>query len=51
MPGQTDSLDKDCETASDLKELVIEELSDEIELDEKSVDGLVLGIVSLLQAP
>jgi hypothetical protein len=51
MPDQTDSLDKDCETAFDLKQLVIEELSGEIELDDKSVDGLVLGIVSLLRAP
>jgi len=51
MPDPNDLLDKDCETASDLKRLVIEGLSDEIELDEKTVDALVRGIVSLLQSP
>jgi hypothetical protein len=50
MPDPTDLTDKDCETSSDLKQLVLEEISDEIELDEKTVDALVRGIVSLLQS-
>jgi len=51
MPDPTDLLDEDCEIASDIKQLVLDELSDEIELNEKTVDALVRGIVSLLQSP
>lgn len=40
----------DGETASNLKRLVLEELSDEIMLDERAVDALVRGIVSLLRS-
>jgi hypothetical protein len=51
MPDRTDLLDDNCEITSDLKQLVLGELSDAIELDEKNVDALVYGIVSLLQSP
>jgi hypothetical protein len=51
MSDPTDLLDEGGEIASDIKHLVLEELSDEIELDDKTVDALVRGIVSLLQSP
>ena len=51
MPDLTDLLDDNCEITSDLKQLVLDELSDAIELDEKNVDALVSGIASLLQSP
>jgi hypothetical protein len=51
MPDLTDLLDDDCAVASDLKQLMLDELSDAIELDAKTVDTLVRGIASLLQFP
>ena len=51
MPDLTDLLDDDCEITSNLKQLVLEELGNEIKLDEKNVDALVCGIASLLQSP
>jgi hypothetical protein len=51
MPATNDLLDEDCEIASDIKQLVLEELGDAIGLDGKTVDALVRGIVSLLQSP
>jgi hypothetical protein len=51
MPEPTDLLDEDGKIASDLKQLVQEEISDAIELDEKTVDALVHGITSLLRSP
>ena len=51
MPDLTDLLDDDCEITSNLKQLVLDELGDAIELDERNVDALVCGITSLLQYP
>jgi hypothetical protein len=49
MPNPTDRFEVDRESASKLKRLVLEELSDEIMLDERALDALVRGIVSLLR--
>jgi len=49
MRNARNQFEIDCETASNLKRLVLEELSDEIMLDERAVDALVRGIVSLLR--
>jgi|HubBroStandDraft_4_1064222.scaffolds.fasta_scaffold1378387_1 hypothetical protein len=49
MPSPTDRFEVDRESASKLKRLVLEELSDEIMLDERALDSLVRGIVSLLR--
>ena len=51
MPDLTDLLDDNGEITSDLKQLVLDELGDAIELDEKNVDALVCGIASLFQSP
>ena len=51
MPDRTDLLDEDCETASDLKQRVLEELGNDVELDEATLDALMRGIMSLLQSP
>jgi hypothetical protein len=51
MPDPNDLLDKDGDIPFDLKRLVLQELGDEIELDEKTVDALVHGIASLLRSP
>jgi hypothetical protein len=51
MPDATDRFEVDCETASNLRRLVLEEISDDVALDETTVDALVRGIVSLLQSP
>ena len=49
MRRARDGFDLDRETASNLKRLVVEELGDEIMLDDRAVDALVRGIVSLLR--
>jgi|HubBroStandDraft_6_1064221.scaffolds.fasta_scaffold1420804_1 hypothetical protein len=51
MPEAADLLDKDCDLNSELKELVLEELGDEIEPGATTVDAVVRGIVSLLRSP
>jgi hypothetical protein len=48
MTKATDNFEVDCVTASNLKRLVLEEFGDQIMLDEKALDALVSGIVSLL---
>lgn len=50
MPDPTDSLNEDCEIASDLKQLMLEGLGDDIELDEATLGALMRGIISLLQS-
>jgi hypothetical protein len=51
MPEAADLLDKDCDLNSELKELVLEELGDEIEPGATTVDAVVRGILSLLRSP
>jgi hypothetical protein len=48
MTNATDQFEVDYVTASNLKRLVLEELGDQIMLDERAVDALVHGIVSML---
>jgi hypothetical protein len=49
MPEPDAPLDKDCATASVLRQLMLKELGGQIDLDEATIDALVRGIMSLIK--
>ena len=50
MPESTDLPVEDCLPASELKRLLLDALSGQIELDEATVESIVCAIIALVQS-
>ena len=50
MPDVPDPTGRPCETASELKEILLEQIGEQIELDEATMDAIAEAIMSLLKS-